>query len=185
MKKKLVKLAETTLMILNNKSWSSITFDEIIKKANINEKNFIDKINNKNDVLKNINRYFDLKLKKISKNLDQSTSKDMIFELIMMRFDILQNYRKSILNIFDFFIKKPQQFIFLLPSFIESMILLVSLAKIKSNGIQSNIQIKGLLIVYFSSFLVWRNDNTTSLEKTMTSLDTYLNRANKIINLPN
>ena len=46
---------------------------------------------------------------------------------------------------------------------------------------KGNIKIKGLLIVYFSSFLVWKKENNKSLEKTMTSLDLYL----RILQFPN
>tara|TARA_Y100001970_G_C14002602_1_gene734185 strand:+ start:373 stop:912 length:540 start_codon:yes stop_codon:yes gene_type:complete len=177
--KKLIKLAENTLKISKKKSWSSITFKEIMRISGINQS----KIKNKNDILKNINRFFDFKLIKISKNIEKSSSKDMIFELMMMRFDILHSHRKSVLNFFDFFKKNPQEFVLLLPSFIESIVLLSSLGGIKRSGIKGNLQIKGLLVVYFSSFLTWRNDDSISLEKTMTALDNYLNRANKIINL--
>ena len=46
-----------------------------------------------------------------------------------MRFDILQIYRKSIIKIFKFFKKRPQELAFLLPSLIESMITMANLAK--------------------------------------------------------
>ena len=45
----------------------------------------------------------------------------MIFEIFMLRFDLLTNYRISILNIFAIFKKNPKKFIFLLPSFITSI----------------------------------------------------------------
>ena len=65
MNKQLIKLAENTLLILDKKSWSSINIDEIYKKTKISEKNFQNKITNKRDLLKNINRYFDFKLKNL------------------------------------------------------------------------------------------------------------------------
>ena len=87
-----------------------------------NKKNLQNKIDNKQDLLRNINHYFDFKLRNITDSIEQSTRKDMIFEIIMMRFDILQIYRKPIIKIFEFFKKKPQELVFLLPSLIESMI---------------------------------------------------------------
>ena len=96
MNKQSIKLAEITLLELNNKSWNSIKLDEIYTKSKVNKKNLRRKITNKLDLLSNINRYFDLQLTNTSKTVDQSSHKDMIFELMMLRFDILQNYRKSI-----------------------------------------------------------------------------------------
>ena len=183
MNKQLIKLAETTLLILEKKSWHSIKIDEVYKKTKIYKKNLQNKISNKRDLLRNINRYFDFKLCNTSDFVDQSTHKDMIFEVIMMRFDILQIHRKAIIKIFEFFKKKPQELIFLLPSLIESMITMAGLAKISIVGIKGNLKVKGLLVIYFSSFLVWAKDNSESLEKTMTSLDNHLDRAGKLLSI--
>ena len=183
MNKQLIKLAETTLLILEKRSWHSIKIDEVYNKININKKNLQNKVNNKQDLLRNINYYFDFKLRNITDSIDQSTRKDMIFEIIMMRFDILQIHRKPIIKIFEFFKKKPQELVFLLPSLIESMISMADLAKIPVVGIKGNLKIKGLLAIYFSSFLVWAKDNSESLEKTMTSLDNHLDRAGKLLSI--
>ena len=183
MNKQLIKLAETTLLILEKRSWHSIKIDEVYNKININKKNLQNKIDNKRDLLRNINHYFDFKLHNITDSIDQSTRKDMIFEIIMMRFDILQIYRKPIIKIFEFFKKKPQELVFLLPSLIESMILMTGLAKIPIVGIKGNLKVQGLLAIYFLSFLVWSKDNSESLEKTMTSLDSHLDRAGKLLSI--
>ena len=183
MNKQLIKLVETTLLILEKKSWQSIKIEEVYNKTNINKKKLQNKIVNKHDLLQNINLYFDFKLRNHTDSIEQSTHKDMIFEVIMMRFDILQIYRKPIIKIFEFFKKKPQELAFLLPSLIESMITMACLAKIPIVGIKGNLKVKGLLIIYFSSFLVWINDNSKTLEKTMTSLDNNLDRAGKFLSI--
>ena len=125
----MIKLAETTLLVLNKKSWNSIKLDEIYKKSKINKKYIQKGITSKFDLLKNINRYFDLQLTSTSEIVDQSSHKDMIFEVMMMRFDILQNYRKSIIRVFDALKRKPQELLLLIPSFIESMIVITRMAK--------------------------------------------------------
>ena len=181
----MIKLAETTLLILNKKSWNSIKLEEICKKSKINKKKLQRKIDSKLDLLSNINRYFDLQLTNTSKTVDQSSHKDMIFELMMLRFDILQNYRKSIIRIFNAFKRKPQELLLLLPSFIESMVVITRMAKIPINGLKGNLKIKGLLVIYFLSFLVWTKDNCDSLEKTMKSLDNYLNNAGSLLSILN
>ena len=183
MNKQLMKLAETTLLILEKKSWHSIKIDDVYKKTKINKKYLQNNVTNKHDLLQNINHYFDFMLRKTADLVDQSTHKDMIFEVIMMRFDILQIYRKPIIKIFEFFKKKPQELVFLLPSLIESMISMAGLAKIPVVGIKGNFKVKGLLVIYFSSFLVWTKDNSESLEKTMTSLDNHLDRAGKLLSI--
>jgi len=169
------KIAEKTLKILSKKSWNSLSLDEVLKK-NSNKKIHI---NSKSDLLKNINRYVDNILINQMKSLENSSTKDMLFAVLMARFDILQKNRDSFVEIYKGFKKKPQHFIKLLPSFLESMIVTAELSKYNVNGLKGNFRLKGLMLVYFVTFFQWVNDKTSSLEKTMTGLDKNLDQAEK------
>lgn len=169
------KIAEKTLKKLQTKSWNKLSLDEIL--INVSKKK--NNINSKNDLLKNINRYVDNLLINRMKYLEISSTKDMLFEVLMARFDIIQQNRKSFIKIYEGFKKSPNQFIKLLPSFIESMIVTAELAKFNVNGIKGSIRLKGLLVVYLVTFFQWLNDKTSSLDKTMTSLDKNLDQAEK------
>ena len=137
----------------------------------------------KNDLLKNINRYVDSLLINDMKSIEQSSTKDMLFEVLMARFDILQQNRISIIKIYESFKKSPHQIFNLLPSFLESMIVTAELAKFNVNGLKGSIRLKGLIVVYFATFLLWLDDKTASLEKTMTGLDKNLDYAEKFVRL--
>ena len=182
MDKKLAKIAKNTLSILKEKDWRTITVEEVYKKSNVKKKIFKE-IHNKKDLLINIIKFFDFNLNILSQTVEKSTSKDMIVEVMMLRFDILQKYRKSIVNVFDFIKAKPQEIVFLLPTFIESISLMANLAHINTKGLKGNLRIKGLLVIYLSTFLVWTRDTSNTLDKTMISLDSNLNRAGKIVNI--
>ena len=56
-------------------------------------------------------------------------------------------------------------------------------ANIDIKGIKGSMMIKGMLIIYFSTFLIWTKDESTSLDKTMISLDKYLKRAEIFLKL--
>ena len=174
------KIAITALKILNKKKWSDISLSEIKKKSLV--KSFDKLVKNKNDVLIMINHYFDYKLSLISINIEKSSNKDMIFEIIMMRFDILQKNRKAIKSIFSSLQNKPNQLICFLPEILDSIILMIASINISNKGIFDNLKVKGILIIYISSFLVWIKDESPSLEKTMTALDNYLNQGESILN---
>ena len=167
------RIAQNTLAILKKKSLKVLNFEEVLK----NNKNI--NIKSKIDLLKNINRYVDDALIIKMKKLEISSTKDMLFEVLMARFDILQQNRKSYLEIYKGFKKSPQYFIKLLPSFLESMIITAELAKYNVNGLKGTIRLKGLMMVYFSTFFQWLEDKTTSLERTMTQLDKNLDQAEK------
>ena len=104
----------------------------------------------------------------------------MLFEVLMARFDILEENRKSFLEIYKILKKNPQQLIKLLPTFLESMIITAELSKYKVNGLKGTIRLKGLMLIYFITFFQWVDDKESSLEKTMTALDKNLDQAEKL-----
>ena len=173
------KIAEQTLNILKKKSWNTLSLEQILKSVKV-KKTYM---KNKFDLLKAIGKYVDYLLINKTKSLENSSSKDMLFEVFMARFDILEANRKAFLEIYKILKKNPQQFLKLLPIFLESMIITAELSKFKVNGIKGTIRLKGLLLIYFITFFQWVDDKDTSLEKTMTALDKNLDQAEKLSKL--
>ena len=169
------KIAEDTLKKLHKKSWDKLTLDDVLDKKVKKQKI----INTKNDLLKNINRYVDNSLIEKTKNIESSSTKDMLFEVLMARFDILQENRISFIKIFEALKKSPKKILKLFPSFLESMIVTAELAKFNVNGVKGAIRLKGLFLVYLITFYSWIDDNTFSLEKTMNALDKNLDQVEK------
>ena len=174
-------IALQTLKILTKKSWNNLSIKEIEIKSKV--RSFSNQIKNKQSLLNNINLYFDYILILNSKDIENSSSKDMIFEILMMRFDLLQKNRKAILSIFRSFRKNPKELVFILPKLLESIEMMLGCVKISSKGIVGQIKIQGILVIYLSTFLVWINDETKSLEKTMTFLDNSLDQVGKLFKL--
>jgi len=174
MQKNKIDVAKKTLKELENISLKKIS----IKKILNGEKNI--KFSNKNDLIININRYFDYLLKKNLINIENSSSKDMLFEVYMARLDILNLHRKSVLNIIENLFTQPKLLITLLPSIVQSIIVIATISNIDVNGLKGIAKIKVLFILYLFIIFSWRNDKSASLEKTMTTLDKYLNNIEKI-----
>ena len=174
MQKNKIDVAKKTLKELENISLKKIS----IKKILNGEKDI--KFSNKNDLIININRYFDYLLKKNLINIENSSSKDMLFEVYMARLDILNLHRKSVLNIIENLFTQPKLLIILLPSIVQSIIVIATISNIDVNGLKGIAKIKVLFILYLFIIFSWRNDKSASLEKTMTTLDKYLNNIEKI-----
>ena len=172
-----VKIAKKTLKLLENSSWEKITLLKVLEKQKDKS------IKNKNDLLININRYFDFMLKQNLVMLEKSTTKDMLFEVLMARLDILNQYRVSIKNLLKYFSSNPHKFVKLLPSFGDSIILISSLSNIDVSGVKGIARIKVIFLLYVIIIYTWNKDETESLEKTMTTLDKYLNNLEKIFKL--
>ena len=172
-----IAIAKKTLLILEKNKWQDISFSKIIP----NQKN--QSIKNKNDLLININKYFDYLLKENLVSIEKSSTKDMLFEVLMARLDILNEYRKSIKNLLNYFSSNPQNLVKLMSSFLESIILIATLSDIDVAGIKGATKIKGIFILYLLIIYTWSNDESESLEKTMTTLDKYLTNIEKLSKL--
>ena len=156
------------------------------KLRDINLKNFLSNtkvpnMNNKIDLILNINDFFDFQLKKNLVNIEKSSQRDMLFEIMMARYDILNEYRTSVKNIINHFMSRPQGVLKLIPKLIESKILIATFANINPSGIQGVIKIKIIFALYYITLFTWFNDENESLEKTMSVLDKYLNNIEKVI----
>ena len=173
------KIAQQTLNILKKKSWNAFTLEQVLKSVKVKKTN----IKTKFDLLKLISKYVDYLLINNTKSLENSSTKDMLFEVLMARFDILEENRKAFLEIYKILKKNPQQLIKLLPTFLESMIITAELSKYKVNGLKGTIRLKGLMLIYFITFFQWVDDKESSLEKTMTALDKNLDQAEKLSKL--
>ena len=106
----------------------------------------------------------------------------MLFEVLMARLDILNKYRLQIKKLINYLLSNPQEALKLIPSFLETIILMATLANIDVNGIKGGTTIKGIFVLYLLIIFTWNNDETISLEKTMTTLDKYLSSINKFAN---
>ena len=180
MNKNLQIIARTTLKVLEKKPWNSLSLDEIKKKSKINQ--FDKKIKNKKNLLKNISSYFDFCLSKDIKNIEKSSPRDMIFEIVMLRFDILQTHRKGVESLFDSLKKTPHELALLLPNLLDSMILMLKYTETSNNSIARTLKVKGVLVIYILTFMVWLKDESDSLDKTMQALDDYLGKVDQILN---
>ena len=169
------KIAQQTLQVLRKKSWSLFSLEQILKKVKVKKTN----IKTKFDLLKIISKYVDYLLIDKTKDLENSTTKDMLFEVLMARFDILEENRKAFIEIYNILKKNPKQFLKLLPTFLESMIITAELSKYNVNGLKGAVRLKGLMLIYFITFFQWVDDKDYSLEKTMTALDKNLDQAEK------
>jgi len=173
------KIAQQTLNILMKNSWNTFSLDQVLKNVKV-KKTYI---KTKFDLLKPISKYVDNLLIHKMKSLENSSPKDMLFEVLMGRFDILEANRKAFLEIYKILKKNPKQFVKLFPIFLESMIISAELSKYKVNGLKGMIRLKGLMLIYFITFFQWVEDKESSLEKTMTALDKNLDQAEKLSKL--
>ncbi len=96
-----ISLAKKTLKYLEKKKLRDINLKIFLSNTKVPN------INNKIDLVLNINDFFDFQLKKNLVNIEKSSQRDMLFEIMMARYDILNEYRTSVKNIINHFMFRP------------------------------------------------------------------------------
>ena len=177
MQKNKILIAKKTLQLLESNSWEKINLSKVLKASEDNL------FKNKRDLLKNLNKYFDYLLKENLSTLEESSKKDMLFEVFMARLDILNQYRPSIKKLIKFFLKNPNEFFHVTPTFIDSIVLMSTLSNIDIDGLKGLSKLKIIFVLYIITIYSWNNDETDSLEKTMTALDKYLSNLDKYLKI--
>ena len=119
-----ISLAKKTLQYLEKKKLKDINLKNFLSNTKVSD------MNNKIDLILNINDFFDFELKKNLVNIEKSSQRDMLFEIMMARYDLLNEYRTSVKNIINHFMTRPQGVLKLIPKLIESKILIATFANI-------------------------------------------------------
>jgi len=169
-----ISLAKKSLKYLEKKKLRDINLKNFLSNTKVRD------INNKIDLILNINDFFDFLLKKNLENIEKSSQRDMLFEIMMARYDILNEYRISVKNIINHFMYRPKDVLKFISKLVESKILIATFANINLNGIQGILKIKIIFGLYYITLFTWYNDENENLEKTMSVLDKYLNNIEKI-----
>ena len=178
-KAKLNKIIKATLDLLRDHELDNITFLMISKKctldANDIKRYFL-------DIDSIIHAYFDdIDLRMIdsySSNVTEETGKEIIFNIIMSRLDLLNENKISVKRLvkgksnlkISFFIRSSR---------IQKWIL--QEANIHSIGFERTINQYGLMYLYARIINVWLEDNDPMMSKTMAFLDKSLTNGEKYI----
>ena len=112
-------------------------------------------------------------------SLEGDTPKDRLFDILMERFDILNEDRQAIISILNAVTLDPHQMVISMPWLCKAMGIVLELADIPSHGWQGGLRITGLTIVYIKTLRVWIGDDSSDMAMTMAALDKNLGYAER------
>ena len=115
---------------------------------------------------------------KEAERLDESlTVRDKLFELIMARFDVIEDNRDGVLSILNSMKLDPKTVLYSLPHLCRSMAWVLEGVGENTSGIKGTAKIIGLTGVYLKTLRAWINEESADMSKTMASLDKGLAQA--------
>ncbi len=180
-----VKIVETALELAEEQGWANTTLRDISEKSGISLSEIYTYAGHKDDILTLLGGIIDQKvLETVSISEQYVTSKrDRIFDILMDRYDILNDYRSGVIAILDSFMCDPKQAVISLPHICRSMNWMLEAVGIETSGIRGAIKVTGLAAIYVKVLIrVWKSDESKDMSKTMAALDKSLDKVEGIVN---
>ncbi len=179
------KIVESALYLAVAQGWEYTTLRDIAQHSGISASDLYDVIDDKNDILVILGKIID---KKLLDNIDISeddsiSSRDRLFDILMDRYEALNDYRDGVAAIFESFKYDPKQIIISMPHLCRSISWMLEMSTIETAGVSGMVKVVGLTGFYIKVLKVWIKDDSKDLSKTMAALDQALDRAESAANL--
>ena len=172
------RIIAATLKLAKSNSWKNISMKIISEEAKIPLTEIIKTLPTKTAVLIEFNRLVDKRLTENNPNVVETTnSRDLLFELLMERFDILSENKEALVNIMKSVAKEsPVTGIIGIISSLQSINKIMEICAIPNRGLLGKIRLKAVFAIYLKAMYCWLEDDTPGLSKTMADLDKSLTK---------
>lgn len=175
------KIIDAALILAQQIGWDFVSLRDIADEADVSLSELRGYFDDKHDILTGFGRRIDRKtLERVGESDPDESPRDRLFDVMMDRFDVLNDEREAVIAILHSFRAEPKQALLSLPHLGKSMNWMLEAAGIDTRGYAGLAKIVGLKIVYLKVLREWCADESPDMGKTMASLDKELSRAEKI-----
>ena len=173
------RIISAALKLAEKKPWHEITMDNIAESAKIKSSTLAKYFTSKLFILDAFNHQLDEQIKLNFSDDDPTSSiRSQIFEILMTRFDKLNQHKTAVKLIFKETIPSdPFATAHGLKNLFRSMKAVLDTVGIQTRTPLGCVKIKALSVIFLRSFLVWLEDDSSDMAKTMASLDRDLAKA--------
>ncbi len=175
------RAVQAALSVAAEKGWERTSLYDIAKKADISLSTLREHIEDRGDILSAYGRMLDRKVIENTGSPDNTISaRDRLFDVLMERFDLLNENRAALTSVLNSFRCDPKQALIGLPHLGRSMNKMLEAATIDTNGIMGAAKVAATTALYVKTLLVWINDESPDMSKTMAALDKKLGHAERL-----
>jgi len=169
---------DAALALASKRDWANVTLADIAKGAGLDLAALSQMFECREDIVCAYERRVDAD---VLKNFSSSgTERDKVFDILMERFDRLNQDRDAVLSILKASCTDPKQFIIGMPNVARSMAWMLEACEIETQGWRGALRVVGVTGVYAWALRSWRDDESADMAKTMASLDRSLNRMEQV-----
>jgi AcrR family transcriptional regulator len=164
--------------------WRNLSYAEIAKDAGVGLAAAYQAYPSKGAILNGISHDIDARLfGSLEEDPLDGTAKDRLFDLLMRRFDVLNDHREAYSALAWELPRTPLEASCLALHLRRSLANMLEAAGISASGLRGALRIEGLGAIYACALRVWLKDETADLSKTMAELDKRLGQAERCINM--
>jgi ubiquinone biosynthesis protein COQ9 len=110
----------------------------------------------------------------------EGSVRDRLFYLLMQRIDVLQTHRSGVLALLRVLPRQPETALLLGCATRRSMRWMLEAAGVSTTGLRGKLRIRGLTGIWLWAVRAWQADDTADISKTMSALDSALQRAEQL-----
>lgn len=119
----------------------------------------------------------------LSDTLDTGSPRERLFDVVMRRFDALQQHREGVLALLAALPGEPLTALLLAAATRASMGWMLEGAGLATTGLRGQLAAQGLVGVWLYTLRAWRTDDSPDLSGTMAALDRALARAEQLASM--
>jgi ubiquinone biosynthesis protein COQ9 len=167
------RILAAALACASRKSWAEVTLLDIAEEANLPLLALRGEFNTKDSIIAGLVRAVDDEvLKRAPKRTEGQEPRDVLFDVLMLRFDVLAAHKAALKSMYGSGPADPA----LAGPILSSMHWMLQAAGIGTDGLAGGLRVTGLATVYASVFRIWLDDDDPGLARTMAALDRRLRR---------
>jgi AcrR family transcriptional regulator len=178
------RLRDSLLRLVAAGGWRDLSYAEIAKDAGVSLAEAYQAYPSKAAILTGIGRDIDSRiLASLEADPLDGSAKDRLFDLLMRRFDILNEHRAAYAALAWELPRTPGEGLALLCQLGTSLAHMLEAAGLSASGLRGTLRIKGLGAIYAAGLRVWLKDDSPDLAKTMAELDKRLGQVERWLDM--
>ena len=177
-------LREALLRMVAAGGWRNLSYADIAKDAGLSLAAAYQAYPSKAAILAGIGRDIDARLfASLEDDPLDGSAKDRLFDLVMRRFDALNDHREAYAALAWELPRTPLEAGCVLFQLRRSLASMLEAAGLSASGLRGALRIEGLGAIYAAALRVFLKDETEDLSKTMAELDKRLGQIERCINM--
>jgi AcrR family transcriptional regulator len=177
-------LREALLRLVAAGGWRDLSYADIARDAGLSLSAAYQAYPSKAAILAGIGRDIDARLfASLEDDPLDGSAKDRLFDLLMRRFDTLNEHREAYAALAWELPRTPVEAGCLALQFRQSLANMLEAAGVSASGLRGSVLIEGLGVIYACVLRVWLKDDTADLSRTMAELDKRLGQAERYVSM--